>query len=100
MSKKDNKSARTYKMIELVGTSKKSYEEAIQNAIADASDTLEGLDWFQVTEFRGAIKDGKIAEFQAVMKVGFRVLRSRAAPLFNDKVGRLGLRFTDCSFFS
>ena len=72
-NKKNN--VRTYKMIELVGTSKNSYEDAIKSAISDASDSLEGLDWFQVTEFRGAIKDGKPSEFQAVMKVGFRVLR-------------------------
>jgi flavin-binding protein dodecin len=73
--KKDSKSVRTYKMIELVGTSKNSYEDAIKNAISDAAETIEGLDWFQVNEFRGSIKDGKPSEFQAVMKVGFRVLR-------------------------
>lgn len=75
--KKDSKSssAQTYKLVELVGTSKNSYEDAIKNAVSDASQTIEGLDWFQVTEFRGAIADGKIAQFQAVMKVGFRVLR-------------------------
>jgi flavin-binding protein dodecin len=75
MAKKDSKSTGTYKMIELVGTSKNSYEDAIKNALADASDSIEGIDWFQVTEFRGAVKDGKPSEFQAVMKVGFRVLR-------------------------
>lgn len=75
MAKKDSKSTGTYKLIELVGTSKSSYEDAIKNAISDASDTIEGIDWFQVTEFRGAVKDGKPSEFQAVMKVGFRVLR-------------------------
>ncbi len=75
MAKKESKSTNTYKMIELVGTSKNSYEDAIKNAISDASDSLQGLEWFQVTEFRGAIKDGKPSEFQAVMKVGFRVLR-------------------------
>lgn len=75
MAKKESKTTNTYKMIELVGTSKNSYEDAIKNAIADASNSLKGLDWFQVTEFRGSIKDGKPSEFQAVMKVGFRVLR-------------------------
>jgi flavin-binding protein dodecin len=75
-NKKDaSKSTNTYKMIELVGTSKNSYEDAIKNAIADASQTIEGLDWFQVLEFRGAIADGKPAQFQAVLKVGFRVIR-------------------------
>ena len=62
-------------MIELVGTSKSSYEDAVKGAVADASETLQGLDWFQVTEFRGAIRDGKVTEYQAVMKVGFKVLR-------------------------
>ena len=66
---------KTYKLVELVGTSKESYEKAISNAITDASDSLKGLDWFQVTEFRGAISDGKVAEYQAVVKVGFRVKR-------------------------
>ena len=66
---------KTYKLVELVGTSKESYEKAIANAVADASDSLKGLDWFQVTEFRGAISDGKVAEYQAVLKVGFRVKR-------------------------
>lgn len=75
MAKKEAKSAKTYKLIELVGTSKQSYESAIQNAISDASESLEGIDWFQVTEFRGAVKDGKVAEYQAVMKVGFKVIR-------------------------
>ena len=75
MAKKDSKSTNTYKLIELVGTSKNSYEDAIKNAISDASKTIKGIDWFQVTEFRGAVSDGKPSEFQAVMKVGFRVLR-------------------------
>lgn len=72
---KSKESAKTYKMIELVGTSDKSYEAAIENAIEDAAETLEGLDWFQVTEFRGAIKNGKIAQYQAILKVGFKILR-------------------------
>jgi flavin-binding protein dodecin len=73
MAKKTESS--TYKMIELVGTSKVSYEDAISTAIADASQTLDGLDWFQVIEMRGAIKGGKVAQYQAVLKVGFKVLR-------------------------
>lgn len=75
MAKKDSKATNTYKLIELVGTSKNSYEDAIKNAISDASQTIKGIDWFQVTEFRGAVSGGKPSEFQAVMKVGFRVLR-------------------------
>jgi flavin-binding protein dodecin len=62
-----------YKVIELVGSSAKSTDEAIQNAITRASDTLDNLDWFEVAETRGHIKDGKVAHFQVVLKVGFRL---------------------------
>ncbi len=75
MAKKESKAGRTYKLVELVGTSKNSYEDAIKNAVSDASETIKGLEWFEVSEFRGAIKDGQPCEYQAVMKVGFRVLR-------------------------
>lgn len=65
----------TYKLIELVGTSEKTMEDAINGAIARASVTLKGLDWFEVTEARGVIKDGKVAMYQVTMKVGFRLIR-------------------------
>ena len=65
---------RTYKLIELVGTSEKSYEDAVQKAIDDASRTLKGLAWFEVAELRGRIADGKVAEWQATVKIGFRIL--------------------------
>lgn len=64
---------RTYKLIELVGISEKSYEEAIQNAIKKASQTLKGLSWFEVVELRGAIANDHVAEFQAKVKLAFRV---------------------------
>lgn len=67
---------RTYKLIELVGVSNESYAEATQNAVSRASDTLKGLGWFQVTELRGSIQDGKISEYQVTLKVGFRLLDS------------------------
>lgn len=63
-----------YKKIELVGTSNDSVEGAIQNAITTASKSLENLDWFEVSEVRGDINNGKIAHFQVVVKVGFRLL--------------------------
>ena len=62
-----------YKVIELVGSSTKSTDEAIQNAIERASQTLQHLDWFEVVETRGHIDDGKVAHFQVVLKVGFRL---------------------------
>ena len=63
----------TYKMVELVGTSKKSYEEAIEHAVARASKTLRSLDWFQVIELRGAVSKGKVTQYQAVLKIGFKL---------------------------
>jgi flavin-binding protein dodecin len=64
----------TYKLIEVVGTSPVSYAEATKNAVARASETLQGLGWFQVTELRGLLEDGKISEYQATLKIGFRLL--------------------------
>jgi hypothetical protein len=65
---------KVYKVIEVVGCSSKSYDHAVQNAIAEAGKSLKGLAWFEVKEWRGGIKDGKVSEYQAVTKVGFRLL--------------------------
>ena len=64
----------TYKLIELVGTSEHTMEDAIRHAIERASQTLKGLDWFEVTEARGLIHDGKVTQYQVKMKVGFRLM--------------------------
>ena len=66
-------SAHTYKIIELVGSSAISSDDAIQTAIAKASQTLHHLNWFEVVETRGHIVDGKVAHFQVTLKVGFRI---------------------------
>ena len=63
----------TYKLIELVGSSPNSIDEAIHNAIARASKTLHNMDWFEVAETRGHLKDGKVAHFQVKLKVGIRL---------------------------
>ncbi|CAH0447227.1 Dodecin [Ralstonia syzygii subsp. syzygii] len=63
----------TYKMIELVGSSPESSDAAIRNAITRASETLHYLDWFEVTETRGHLVDGKIAHWQVTLKVGMRL---------------------------
>ncbi len=65
---------KTYKLIELVGVSATSIEEAVQNAISRANQTLKNLDWFEVVEARGLIQDGKVNQFQVKLKVGFRLL--------------------------
>ena len=65
---------KTYKIIELVGVSDESIQQAIRNAITRASESLKGLDWFEMTEVRGLVKDGKVDQFQVKVKVGFRIL--------------------------
>jgi flavin-binding protein dodecin len=65
---------KTYKLIELVGASSSSIEEAIQNAITRANQTLKNLDWFEVVEARGLIENGKVGQYQVKLKVGFRLL--------------------------
>lgn len=64
----------TYKVIELVGSSGESVEAAIEGAISRANETLKGLDWFEVKEIRGNIRDGKVAWYQVKLGIGFRVL--------------------------
>jgi flavin-binding protein dodecin len=61
----------TYKMLELVGTSNASIEEAVQNALGRASKTVRNMRWFELKELHGKVDNGKVAEWQVVMKVGF-----------------------------
>ena len=61
----------TYKKIELTGTSGESFEKAIENALQKASNTVDGMRWFEVIEKRGSIENGNVAQWQAVIKVGF-----------------------------
>jgi flavin-binding protein dodecin len=62
-----------YKIIELAGSSATSIEDAIQNAISRASQSVHGLRWFEVIETRGHIDNGRVAHYQVVIKVGFTV---------------------------
>lgn len=62
-----------YKIVQLVGSSKKSIEEAIENAIVRADKTIDNLDWFEVVDTRGHIENGKVAHYQVALKVGFRL---------------------------
>ena len=63
----------TYRKIELVGSSTESVTDAIETAVARASRTTRNLEWFEVGEIRGHITDGKVAHYQVVMRVGFRI---------------------------
>jgi flavin-binding protein dodecin len=60
-----------YKSVELTGSSSKTIEDAVQNAVARAAKTLHNLRWFEVVGVRGEIEDQKVAHWQVTMKVGF-----------------------------
>ena len=62
---------RVYKKIEITGTSTSSLEEAVENAIDRAAKTVRKMRWFEVVETRGRIDDGKVAEWQVTVKIGF-----------------------------
>ena len=61
----------TYRIVELAGSSEISHADAIENAIARAAKTTRHLRWFEVTQQRGEVEDGKIQHYQVTMKVGF-----------------------------
>ena len=63
-----------YKLVELTGTSTKSMDEAVKNAVARAHKTEKNLRWFQVVETRGDIVKGKVDHWQVTIKVGFPVV--------------------------
>ena len=67
------KSASVHKKIEVVGTSKKSFADAAQTAVARAAKSMRGLEWFEVTELRGRIDGASIGEYQVTLKIGFKL---------------------------
>ncbi|MGE0154129.1 MAG: dodecin [Reyranellaceae bacterium] len=68
-----------YAITEIVGTSTKSIEDAIAQAIATAAQTLKHLAWFEVTETRGHIEDGRVAHYQVTLRLGFRYEKGASA---------------------
>ena len=62
-----------YKLIDIVGSSSVSSDDAIRNAIDTAAKTVSHIDWFEVTETRGHVTDGKIGHFQVSVRIGFRL---------------------------
>jgi flavin-binding protein dodecin len=62
-----------YKLVDLVGSSTAGIDDAIRNAIETAALTIRNIDWFEVVETRGHVKDGKVAHYQVTLKVGFRI---------------------------
>jgi flavin-binding protein dodecin len=65
---------RTYKRETIVGVSERSIDDALRNALARASQTLQGRDWFEVVERRGTLREGGVGQFQVTLAIGFRVL--------------------------
>ncbi|MFD7734997.1 dodecin [Kitasatospora phosalacinea] len=63
----------TYRVTEIVGSSHEGVDAAIRNGIARADRTLRNLDWFEVVQVRGHIKDGEVEHYQVGLKVGFRL---------------------------
>jgi dodecin len=63
----------TYRVTEIVGTSAEGVDQAIRNGIDRANQTLRELDWFEVTQVRGHMVDGRIGHYQVGLKVGFRL---------------------------
>jgi flavin-binding protein dodecin len=61
-----------YSVTEIVGSSSESVDAAIRNAVKTASGSLRLLEWFEVTQIRGHIDDGDVAQFQVMLKIGFR----------------------------
>ena len=62
-----------YKKLEMVGSSKQSIEDAIENALAECHKSVKNMDWFEVVETRGHIVDGKVGHYQVTIKVGFKI---------------------------
>jgi dodecin len=63
----------TYKKIELVGTSPVSFAEAVKAAVEEASKSVRHMNWFEVVEQRGFVRDGRVAEFQVTIRIGFKI---------------------------
>jgi dodecin len=66
-------SSTVLKMIEVVGTSEKGLDDAIQQAVSRASKTVRNMQWFEVTEIRGSIADDEVDQFQVMLKIGFAI---------------------------
>lgn len=66
-------SEHVYKKLEIVGTSATSIEDAVANALAQAARSVRDMSWFEVTETRGNIADGKVSHWQVTVKIGFKL---------------------------
>lgn len=60
-----------YRVIEVVGSSETSIDDAIRTAVRRASETIRDIGWFEVVQTRGHVEDGEIEHFQVTLKIGF-----------------------------
>ena len=60
-----------YKHIEITGSSKNSIEEAVQNAVVKANESVRNMRWFQMIDLRGHIDNGSVSHWQVTIKIGF-----------------------------
>lgn len=65
--------SRTYRLSEIVGTSPEGVDQAIRNGVSRASQTIRHIDWFEVTQIRGYVRDDHVDHYQVTMKIGFRL---------------------------
>ncbi len=65
--------SRTYRLSEIVGTSPEGVDAAIRNGVNRAAQTIRHIDWFEVTQIRGYVRDEHVDHFQVTMKIGFRL---------------------------
>jgi len=65
--------SKTYKVIDVVGVSDDSIQQAVRNALKKAAQTIRNIDWFEVTEIRGAVRNNSEPEFQVSLRIGFRL---------------------------
>ncbi len=65
--------SRTYSLTEIVGTSPDGVDQAIRNGVERAGKSVRHIDWFEVTQIRGYVRDGDVDHFQVTMKIGFRL---------------------------
>ena len=66
-------SSRTYRLTEVVGTSPEGIDQAVRNGLERATKTVRHVDWFEVTQIRGYVRDDGVDHFQVTMKLGFRL---------------------------
>lgn len=83
-----------YKMIDIVGTSGTSISDAIRGAVHKASETVDDLQWFEVTEIRGRVDRDEVAEYQVKMKLAFRVHAHGEVPSEEPASRKTGTRGT------